>query len=172
MNRSDIISTSIHSIIILSIQIFLLLTFSIPVGSRYSLTIYIYPLIIILLPLSYSKSSLLLIAFIIGLIIDYFYQSIGVHSSSLVLIAFMRPYILSLLEPRGGYRTDNSPSSNNSGLSWFLMYGSIILFIHLLTYFSVDAFSFVFLDKIFINTIISFIASYLIINIYQFIIRF
>jgi len=172
MNRNDLVSISIHAVIILSVQILLLLNFSIPVGSRYSLTIYIYPLIIILLPLSYSKSSLLLIAFIIGLIVDYFYQSIGVHAASLVLIAFIRPYILSILEPRGGYRTDNSPSSNNYGISWFLSYCSIILFIHLLTYFSVDAFSFVYLDKILINSCISFIASYLIISLYQFIIRF
>ena len=171
MNSSGIISISIHTVILMVVQVLLLLNFTIPFGSNFSLTIYVYPLIIILMPLSTSRSAVLVLAFIIGLVIDYFYQTLGVHASALVLIAFLRPYILSLLEPRGGYRADNAPNSSNYGLSWFLSYSAIMLMIHLLTYFSIDAFSLLFIVKIIVNTVISFIASYLIICLYQLIVR-
>ena len=171
MNSSSILSISIHATILMIIQVLLLLNFAIPFGSNFSLTIYIYPLIIILLPLSTSRSAVLLVAFGIGLVIDYFYQSLGVHASALVLVAFLRPYLLAVLEPRGGYRADNTPNSSNYGLSWFLSYSAIMLFIHLLTYFSIDSFSLLFIVKIIVNTIISFIASYLIICLYQLIVR-
>ena len=171
MNNSNIISISIHAALLMIIQVLLLLNFAIPIGSSFSLTIYIYPLIIILLPLSTSRVAVLTIAFVIGLIIDYFYQSPGVHASALVLMAFLRPFVLALIEPRGGYRADNTPNSSNYGLAWFLSYCAMMLLIHLLTYFSIDAFSLIFIVKILVNTSISFIASYLIICLYQLIIR-
>ena len=171
MNNNSILSISIHAAILMSVQVLLLLNFAIPFGSNFSLTIYIYPLIIILLPLSTSRSAVLIISFVLGLIIDFFYQSLGVHASALVLLAFLRPYILAILEPRGGYRADNTPNSSNYGLSWFLSYSALMLLIHLLTYFSIDAFSLLFIVKILVNTIISFIASYLIICLYQLIVR-
>lgn len=171
MNSGSILSISIHTAVLMLIQILLLLNFAIPLGSHFSLTIYIYPLIIILLPLSISRIAVLTIAFVLGLMVDYFYQSPGVHASALVLMAYLRPYILALIEPRGGYRADSTPNSSNYGLGWFLSYCAIMLLIHLLTYFSIDAFSLIFIVKILVNTIISFIASYLIIFLYQLIVR-
>jgi len=171
MNSNSLLSITIHGAILMIVQVLLLLNFSIPFGSNFSLTIYIYPLIIILLPLSTSRSAVLMVSFVLGLIIDFFYQSPGVHASALVLMAFLRPYILAFLEPRGGYRADNNPNSSNYGLTWFLSYSAIMLLIHLLTYFSIDAFSLLFIVKILANTIISFVASYLIICLYQLIVR-
>lgn len=171
MNSSNLLTVGIHILIILAIQLLLLLNFSFSIGDRYSLSIYLYPLIIILLPLSTSKSIILLIAFFIGLFIDYFYQAFGVHSASLVFLAFIRPYILNVLEPRGGYRTDNLPTTKFYGLGWFLSYSAILLFIHLFVFFSLDAFSLVFIEKIVVNTLLSFIASFIILNMYQLILR-
>ncbi len=171
MNSSHLLKISVHTIIILSMQILLLLNFSFPIGDRYSLSIYLYPLIIILTPLAVSKSLILIVAFIIGLFIDYFYQSFGVHSASLVFVAFIRPYVLNIIEPRGGYRADNLPTTQYYGFGWFLSYSAILLFVHLLVYFSLDAFSMVYIEKILVNTLLSFVASFLILNMYQIISR-
>jgi hypothetical protein len=131
----------------------------------------IYPLIIILLPLSTNKSFALVLAFIIGIIIDFFYDSPGVHTGALVFTAFLRSAVLRQLEPRGGYRTDNIPSVVNYGLTWFLKYSGILLSSHIVAYFTLDIFTFVYIDKILVNSLITFAISYVFILIYQMAIR-
>lgn len=171
MKTNSLFPFLIHVFALLAIQILLLINFVIPIGSQFSFTLYIYPLIVIILPLNLPKSGQLLIAFIIGIIIDYFYNSPGVHSGALVFATFLRPIILRLFEPRGGYRIEQFPISKNYGLTWFYPYCALFLFFHLLVYFSIDAFSFVYILKILVNTVISFIGSFVLINLYQLIIR-
>jgi len=101
------------------------------------------------------------IGFILGMSIDVFYNSPGIHASACVFTAYIRTWILTLLEPYEGYSTNVSPTIKNFGLPWFLSYASILLGLHLLFYFSVEAFSFVFIFEIVMNTIFSLIASLL-----------
>ncbi len=171
MKSNYLIPLILHSIVIMTIQVLLLINFVIPVGGKFSLTIYLYPLIIMILPLNLPKVGQLLTAFLLGLLIDIFYQSLGVHTSALLFATFLRPFFLRIFEPRGGYRIDQVPTSKNFGMSWFLSYCSLFLFIHLLMYFIADAFSMVYLLKILANTLLSFIASFIVINLYQLIIR-
>ena len=171
MKSNNLLSIAIHIVIIISIQILLFLNLSFTIFDKYSLVLFIVPLTVMILPISYPKATVLTIAFIIGLFIDYFYQSLGLHASSLVLIAFARPYILSVIEPRGGYRTDKTLSSSSYGMSWFLSYSAILLILYLLVYFSLDAFSLVYIDKILVNALLSFIASYVVVCTYQFVVR-
>ena len=55
---------------------------------------YVYILFIILLPFETPKVLLLVLAFLMGLIIDLFLGTPGVHTSATVLMAFFRPFIL------------------------------------------------------------------------------
>jgi hypothetical protein len=171
MKNSNILPIIIHSIILLFLQTFLLVGFSIPLFDRYISSAFVYPLIIILLPLSTSISVSLIIAFTVGLFIDFFYNSPGVHSGALVFTAFLRPYILKSFEPRGGYRTDNLPTAYNYGFVWFFTYSGLLMLCHLFVYFTLDVFTFVFADKIFVNTLASFVVSYVIVLLYQITIR-
>ena len=152
-------------------QFFILKNFAIPFLNEYVVTAFIYPLVIIILPIKTSKSFVVTLAFTLGLLTDFFYDSPGVHAASLVLIAYIRSFVLKILEPRGGYRTEDVPSIRNYGLSWFMTYAGILLFVHLFVYFSIDAFTFVYIDKIVVNTLLSFVVSYFLILFYQIFIK-
>jgi len=133
--------------------------------------LYIYPLFIILLPIKTQRPLLLLIAFVTGLIVDMFYDSPGLHASTLVLVAYVRNYVLKFLEPRDGYNIDTTPSIKNFGFNWFIIYSSILVFINMLWYFSIEAFSFQYLPDIILKTIFSFIFSEIIIILYMIILN-
>ena len=133
--------------------------------------LFIYPLIILLLPLRTPKILQIIIAFAIGLTIDIFYSSYGIHASALVFTAYIRDIVIKFLEPYSGYNVDESPTLRKMGFSWFLSYASILYFFHLFFYFSVEAFSFVYIFEIAMNTIFSFISSVIIVMLYQLIFR-
>ena len=135
------------------------------------ISVIVYPLIIVLLPIRTPKMMLLGIGFLLGMFIDLFYDSPGVHTSATVLIAFIRPFVLQMLEPRGVYALQASPTKFSFGNNWFFTYSGIILFIHLLFYFSVEVFTFVYFFEILLKAIFSFIVSFLIIILYVFLIN-
>lgn len=166
MNRLSV-GYIIASVIIILTQVLLLKNIQIGIFERFTLSIIIYPAVIIFLPLWVRRSIIVLAAFLIGLFIDMFYDSPGVHTAALVLTAFVRTFILKMLEPRKGYRTNVPMGPKDFGLNWFLTYLGIMLFIHTFVYFSIDAFTFVFILKILVNSIISFILSYLILILYK-----
>lgn len=131
----------------------------------------LYPIIILLLPLKVSRNALILIGFAIGIILDIFYDSIGIHAATAVFTAFLRPYVLQLIEPRGGYNVNISPTRFHLGFPWFVQYASILVFTHCFFYFSVEAFSFVYLKEILLSTVLSFIFSMTFILLYQVIVN-
>ena len=93
--------------------------------------VFIYPVFVMLLPFELPHGLLVLLAFLLGISIDTFYNGFGLHASVLLLIAFARPLIRGLLEPRGGYELGMKPNKNNLGFRWFLRYSSIICFFHM-----------------------------------------
>ena len=90
--------------------------------------LYIYPLLLIMLPIRINKLALLFIAFFLGLLVDLFYMTPGVHAAASVLIAFLRPALCDAMEPRGGYNQNHSPNKYNFGMGWFLQFSSILMF--------------------------------------------
>jgi hypothetical protein len=123
----------------------------------------IYPLAFLLLPIRSPLSATLPIAFLIGLGVDIFYDSIGVHASASVFSAYLRSLVIAFLEPFEGYNMDDAPVIKKLGFSWFISFISVTLFAHIFFYFSVEAFSFVYFFEIFLNTIFSFIVSLIVI---------
>ena len=80
---------------------------------------------------------ILLLAFFLGLTIDMFSGTLGMHAFSLVFMAFLRPFFLKNFPPK----TDkvNYPSLKENGFGWMLLYVSTMLFIHHFTYFFIEA---------------------------------
>lgn len=155
---------------IVIIQVLLLKNIQVAVLDRYVVSAFLYPLIIIILPYSIPRSIVLTVAFFIGMIVDLGYDSIGLHTSALVLTAFIRYFVLLLIEPRGGY-SENTMNLISYGMPWFLRYSAIILAIHIFIFFSFDAFTFIFIGKILVNTLFSFAVSFLLVNLYSMIFR-
>lgn len=128
---------------------------------------FIYPLAIILLPLSTPRGLVIILGFAAGLITDFFYFSWGVHASAATFLAYVRPLVLSLLEPRGGYNANYSPTQFRLGRTWFLSYSASMMGAFLLFYFSVEAFTFVYILDILLNSAVSFVFSMFFVLVFQ-----
>lgn len=127
-------------------------------SNKYPVFIFIYPLVILSLPIEFNRLLSLIIAFIAGLLIDVFNDTLGMNAFALLIMAYLRNPILNLLEPRQGYKPDSS-SFRSYGVFWVLSYLSILLGIHILAFYSIDAFTFVYFKRILICTLLNLLAS-------------
>ena len=101
---------------------------------------YVYLLFILLMPFETPRWIQLLSGFMLGIGIDLFENTLGMHTAATVLIAFVRPYLLNLLAPRDGYESETFPRIHYYGLLWFLKYTLIIVVIHHLMLFYLEVF--------------------------------
>lgn len=147
-----------RTILVLAIQLVLLKRIDITFGGFNYIHFTIYPIIIALMPYKINKTLLVLIGFSLGLFVDLFYDSLGVHAAAACFTAYMRSHILQLLAPAEGYSKDGL-TSYSYGFVWFVSYLGMLMFIHLFFLYSVEAFSFVYFKEIVLRTIFSFIAS-------------
>ncbi len=91
---------------------------------------FLYIAYLLLLPVETNPLILMLIGFVMGLFIDMFYDSLGLHALSCVLIMYFRNIWLSRLTPQGGYDIGAIPGVALSGLQWFLVYAVPIILVH------------------------------------------
>ena len=100
----------------------------------------IQPLFIMLLPFELTVIPMMGIAFLMGLVIDIFSNTYGLNTSSLVLMAYLRPIIFKLYGPREGYDPLKEPTSQDIGSNWFtVVYGSL-LGLHIFWFFLLEIF--------------------------------
>ena len=147
-----------RALLVLGIQLILLKRIDITFSGFNYIHFTIYPIILVFLPYKINKTLLVLIGFSLGLFVDLFYDSFGVHAAAACLTAYFRTYVLALLAPAEGYNKD-ALTSYSYGFVWFVSYLSIILFVHLFVLYSIEAFSYVYFKEIILRTIFSFIAS-------------
>ena len=79
------------------------------------------------------------IAFTLCFTVDIFYDSIGINAAASVLIAFLRPYWLNIITPRGGYEEIVIPNLKSLDLGWFFTYSLPLVFIHHFALFFIEA---------------------------------
>ncbi len=82
------------------------------------------------LPVDENPMVAMLTAFAMGLMIDLFYDSPGLHAMASVLIVFLRKQWLSILTPQGGYDSGSRPSLVQYGVLWYLLYALPLILIH------------------------------------------
>src|SRR4051812_35358610 len=119
---------------------------------------YVFPLFILLLPFQTPRWLLMLIGFAAGLTLDYFLGSIGMHAAACLLIGYFRPFLINIITPKGT-EFEISPNVYSQGVTWFIVYLGISVFIYLLFYFLVEASTFLnfllLLGKTFLSTTMS-----------------
>lgn len=103
---------------------------------------YIYILFIFLLPLKISPLVSLLLSFVLGFTVDTFSGTPGLHTSTAVLIAFIRPWWLKRMLKPEDFEIGKEPNNWNYGLSWFLIYTGFLTLIHHLALNFLEVFSF------------------------------
>jgi len=158
----------LHFSFIFLIQVLLLKSISFAIGSFY-LSVFVFPLFIVLLPFESEAYVGLLIAFALGLLADMFYNSPGVFASAGVFAAFVRPLILTLNEPKTGYSREASPIISSMGVVWFLRFSIPIVFAFVFFYCLIEVFSFRGIGIALLKTLICVPASLVFIMLYVFI---
>lgn len=133
-STSNILSLILHFLLFLGFQILIFKNLAL---YNYALC-FIYVGFILLLPFDIPPLLLLLLAFFLGIIIDIFYDTLGIHAASCVLIAYMRPYIINVLTPKGGYDKGTEVSIFSLGFQWVFTYAAILIFIHHFTLFLIE----------------------------------
>lgn len=103
---------------------------------------YVYILFILLLPFNIPGYLLLGLSFLLGLSIDIFNNTLGVHAGATVLLGFLRPGIANLVSSREIIEKGNTPNMKQLGFASFLKYTIIAVFIHHLFLFYAEVFSF------------------------------
>ena len=103
---------------------------------------FFYILFIILLPFDTPRALLLFLSFLLGLIVDIFTNTPGVHASASLTIGFLRPYVLQLISSRETLESVAAPRVENMGLSWFAGYTAFLAVIHHFFLFIIEAFTF------------------------------
>lgn len=72
----------------------------------------------------------LVAAFAMGLLVDVFYDSPGLHAMATVLIMYLRSHWLARLTPQGGFDADARPALVQYGVLWYVLYAFPLIFIH------------------------------------------
>lgn len=124
---------------------------------------YIYIMFIILLPFTIKRTFLIVLSFLLGLTIDLFNDTGGIHAASSLSIAYLRPIIVRL---SFGINYDlNTLKLSSAKTSAQLLFILLMVFIHHLIMFSLEYFSINYSLEILTNTLYSGIFSCLLIYI-------
>jgi rod shape-determining protein MreD len=129
---------------------------------------YIYILFIILLPFETPKWLQLILGFMLGLSIDIFSETLGMHTAATVFMVFMRPIALSMVSPREGYDSGSFPRVFYYGIGWFIKYSLILVLAHHTILFLTELFSFYDVFRIILRIILSTLFSVMLICLSQY----
>ncbi len=102
---------------------------------------FLYVICILMLPINMNKGWVILIAFATGLLIDMFYNTMGMNAAACVFMAYCRPGVLRLYAPKGEYETSSRPTLSSMGLQWIISYSATLVFLHHLLLFYLEAFT-------------------------------
>lgn len=103
---------------------------------------YLYILFILALPFNTPKYLLLILGFLLGLNIDIFSNTIGIHAAATTFLAFIRPSVVNLISSRDVLETSSIPRIRELGLNWYLRYAIILVLIHHFFLFYIEVFTF------------------------------
>jgi rod shape-determining protein MreD len=106
---------------------------------------YVYPAFyvyfIMLLPFETAGWLLLASAFMMGLGVDLFTNSLGLNTAAAVFTAFIRPGVIRLLKSKKEYEPGIVPGIAHLGFRWFFFYSVILIFLHHGVLFFLEIFS-------------------------------
>ncbi|MEQ8715649.1 MAG: rod shape-determining protein MreD [Cyclobacteriaceae bacterium] len=120
-----------------------------------------YVMLILLLPYNFNRVASLVVAFLIGLFIDMFYDTPGIHAAGCVLIAFIRPFWLDVTLSGSSSDTNVKLGLMSLGFQWFLTFALPLTFVHHFALFFIEAGGFglfwLTIQKVFYSTLYSFV---------------
>jgi hypothetical protein len=97
---------------------------------------------LLFLPIATPIVVQLLLSFAMGLTMDIFYDTGGLHAAAAVLLGFLRPWVLRLLTPRDGYDSSDTVNVHQMGWQWFSVYLLLLVVLHHAAFFVLELGSF------------------------------
>jgi len=92
---------------------------------------YFYFIFILWLPFKTGRTALLFISFAVGMLVDMFFSTPGLHAATCLLIAYVRPFLINLLLPKEATDWGNEePSSKTMGSVPYTTYLIILTLLH------------------------------------------
>jgi hypothetical protein len=92
---------------------------------------YFYFILILWLPFKISRPALLLYAFFLGIIVDIFYKTPGLHSAASLLLAYLRPFVVNILLPKESTEWgENAPTRFTMGFMQYLTFVIFLTIVH------------------------------------------
>jgi len=116
---------------------------------------FIYLVAILWLPGEMDSLWVILVSFFIGIVVDMFYNTAGVHAAACTLIGFLRKGILKYFFPSKGVENDFSVTLRDLGYQRYFVYITVVVFIHHVALFLVEAGGF----QLFLKTIFKIVLS-------------
>ena len=102
---------------------------------------YLYVMFIITFPISVSSKILMPISFLLGLCVDVFSGTYGVHAAATTFAAFVRPLLLRLIVPVNDATQIESLSLSKQKLN-FVGFAVVMVLLHHFALLMLEAFSF------------------------------
>ncbi len=152
-----IVKNIVRLIIILLIQIFILN--NIPPLHQWVVP-YFYFVFLLWLPFRITRMTLLFVGFFLGVLVDMFYKTPGLHAAASLMIAFFRPFVIGLLLPKEATEWGNEePSRYTMGPMPYTTYIILLTLLHhfylvLLEWMQFGSFLY-FLGKVISTTLVS-----------------
>jgi hypothetical protein len=124
---------------------------------------FVYVTFLLLLPRREGGLPLLLlVSFAVGLLVDMFYNSAGIHAFSSVLMVYSRALLLQLMLPASDYEAAAQPTLSNLGWRRFSIFSLVLIGIHHTALFFLDAGThmlfFVVMRKVVFSTLLTYAA--------------
>ena len=92
---------------------------------------YIYFVFILWLPFRIKRTPLLFLAFVTGVISDFFFITPGLHAASCVLIGYLRPFIINILLPKEQTEWGaEEPDRKTMGSFTYMIYLTLMTVVH------------------------------------------
>lgn len=166
MNSSALYANLWRFVGLVATQTLLLKQVSVSVGQYFN--ILLYPLFIFLLPIQMATPYIVGLGFSIGLVIDFFYGTPGIHASAGAFSGFARTLIFYAFAPKGGFSGKELVFSPHFfGWQIFLQTVAVFFALHLFWYFSVDAFTFVYFTAITVKTLAAWVLTMIFVVLYM-----
>lgn len=128
-----------------------------------------YILFILLLPVSTPRYAVLLLAFVLGMVVDIFSDTLGLHTAATVFMGYFRSSVIRMLTMRESEQSDY-PGLHQYGLRWFFLYVLVLTVIHHMFLFYLEVFTFAGFFRTFTRTVFSSIFTLFVIILSQFLV--
>ena len=115
---------------------------------------YIYILCLLMMPITLPHSADMIIGAVVGLIMDIFCNSLGVHTASCIFIMFIRPYLIGAIV-NDKDRLNEQITLRTLGMEALLKYTVILVLAHHLMVFLLAAWSWSHIGFVAVETIVS-----------------